>query len=191
MTEKKGIHWSIQIIIVIALVFIFRTFVFGTISVKGSSMEPNFQHGDFVIVNKLAYHIGKPKKGDVAICWLDSGNRKENIIKRVIGVPGDEIDMRLKEDGWDWEYVLYVNGEEQKEDYIPEIMQQCGTIKYPFVVKENCYFVMGDNRNASTDSREATVGAIPKENIKGKVVFRLYPFEEMGVIKNTEKGDKK
>ena len=184
MTEKKRIPWIIQLLIIILLVFLCRTFVLGTITVKGSSMEPNFHHGDFVLVNKLAYHIGEPQNGDVAICWLDSGNRKENIIKRVIAVPGDEVDMRLKEDGWDWEYVLYINGEEQKEDYILEMVQQPGTIEYPFVVKENCYFVMGDNRNASTDSREATVGAIAKENVKGKVVFRFYPFDNMGVVKS-------
>lgn len=186
MTEKKGIHWTIQLMLIILFVFLLRTFVFGTIAVKGSSMEPNFHHGDFVLVNKLAYHIGNPKKGDVAICWLDSGNRKENIIKRVIAVPGDEVDMRLKEDGWDWEYVLYVNGEEQKENYILEAVQQPGTIEYPFVVEKDCYFVMGDNRNASTDSREVTVGAISKENVKGKVIFRFYPFESMGVVKNIE-----
>jgi signal peptidase I len=149
-------------------------------------MEPNFHHGDFVIVNKLAYHIGEPKKGDITICWLNSGNRRENIIKRVIGVPGDEIDMQIREQGWDWEYILYINGEEQKEEYIAEAMQQAGTIDYPFIVEENCYFVMGDNRNASTDSREVTVGAISKENIKGKVVFRLYPFDNIGAIKQTK-----
>lgn len=60
--RKKGIHWTIQLILVVAFVFILRTFIFGTITVKGSSMEPNFHHGDFVIVNKLAYHIGEPKK---------------------------------------------------------------------------------------------------------------------------------
>ncbi len=186
MTEKKGIHWTIQLILVVAFVFILRTFIFGTITVKGSSMEPNFHHGDFVIVNKLAYHIGEPKKGDITICWLNSGNRRENIIKRVIGVLGDEIDMQIREQGWDWEYILYINGEEQKEEYIAEAMQQAGTIDYPFIVEENCYFVMGDNRNASTDSREATVGAISKENIKGKVIFRLYPFDNIGAIKQTK-----
>jgi len=65
-------------------------------------------------------------------------------------------------------------------------MQQAGTINYPFIVEEDCYFVMGDNRNASTDSREATVSAIPKENIKGKVIFRLYPFDNIGTIKQSE-----
>jgi len=183
---KKGMHYITQIAVIMICVFFFRTFLFGTITVKGSSMEPNFHHGDFVIVNKLAYHIGTPQKGDVVICRLDSGNRNENIIKRIIALPGDEVDMKLKEDGWDWEYVLYINGEEQHENYISEIMQQSGTIEYPFEVKQNCYFVMGDNRNASTDSREASVGAIHKENIKGKVFLRLYPFENMGIIKNTE-----
>ena len=174
---KKGIHYITQITIIMICVFFFRTFLFGTITVKGSSMEPNFHHGDFVIVNKLSYHIGTPQKGDVVICRLDSGNRNENIIKRIIALPGDEVDMKLKEDGWDWEYVLYINGEEQHENNI-----SFG----PYEVPEDSYFVMGDNRNASTDSREASVGAIPKENIKGKVFFRLYPFENIGIIKNTK-----
>ena len=58
-------------------------------------------------------------------------------------MPGDEIDMQIREQGWDWEYILYINGEEQKEEYIAEAMQQAGTIDYPFIVEENCYFVMG------------------------------------------------
>ena len=186
--KKRKFQWLIELLLLIILIFAVRTFIFGTVTVKGSSMEPNFHHGDFVMVNKLAYHIGTPQRGDIAICWLNSGNREEYIIKRVIGLPGDEIDFKIKEDGWDWEYELYINGKKQEESYVKEPNYQAGTVEYPFIVPENCYFVMGDNRNASTDSREASIGAIEKSHMKGKVFFRLYPFDSMTMVKNIEKG---
>ncbi len=177
MAQKRKFQGLLELLLLVALVFVMRSFVFGTVTVKGSSMEPNFHHGDFVIVNKLAYVIGSPKRGDIAICWVDSGSKEEYIIKRVIGVPGDEIDFKISENGR--EYGLYINGQKQEEGYIKEANYQVGTVKYPFVVPKNCYFVMGDNRNASTDSREASIGAIEESNMEGKVFFRLYPFDAM------------
>lgn len=182
-TKRGARHWistALQLVAILLIVLLLRTFVIGTIYVKGSSMEPNFHHGDFLIVNKLETLVSAPERGDVVICALEEGAYGgENIIKRVIGLPGDEIDLRLQEDGT---YRTYINAKAQTEPYIAEEMMDGGDISYPFVVPEGCYFVMGDNRNASTDSRRLSIGSIAKEDIMGKVVLRVFPFRSFGLI---------
>lgn len=180
--ERKSMLFLKELILIAVFVFIIRGFLFGTVEVKGSSMQPNFQHGDFLAVNKLYGRFLEPKKGDVIVCKSSTGNSNENLIKRVIGMPEDEIDIVLNEQSREVEYFVYINGEKIEEDYLLETMQQCGNIEYPFVVPKDSYFVMGDNRNASTDSRTKSVGAIEKKNVKGKVFFRIYPFSDFGSI---------
>ena len=180
--EKKGMPILLQLVLLVVLVLVLRN-VMGTVYVKGSSMEPNFYHGDLVFVNKLSTSIGSPDYGDVVICRMEDDFAYENIIKRVIGLPGDEIDIVWNGDSENVEYYLYRNGELVEDPFLGEPMMTKGDIENPFEVPENCYFVMGDNRNASSDSRKESVGAIPKENLMGKVIFRLLPFSEFGPIK--------
>ena len=179
--EKKSMPVFMQLILIVVMVVVLRN-VMGTVLVKGSSMEPNFNHGDLVFINKLSTSVGSPDYGDVVICKLDEGAGYENIIKRVIGLPGDEIDIVEDEYSEDGEYLLYVNGEYIEEDFLGEPMMTDGNIEYPFEVPENSYFVMGDNRNESLDSRRESVGAIHKDDLMGKVVLRLYPFSDFGLI---------
>ena len=178
--EKKSMPFFLQLILLVIMVVVLRN-VMGTVLVKGSSMEPNFNHGDLVFINKLSTSIGSPDYGDVVICKLDEGSGYENIIKRVVGLPGDEIDI-VECDYDEVEYELYVNGEYIEEDFLGEPMMTAGNIEYPFEVPENSYFVMGDNRNESLDSRRESVGAIHKDDLMGKVVLRLYPFSDFGLI---------
>lgn len=178
--EKKGIPFLLQLVLLVVMVVILRN-VMGTVLVKGSSMEPNFNHGDLVFINKLSTSIGSPDYGDIVICEMKDDFAYENIIKRIIGLPGDEIEIVENEENEEV-YDLYVNGELVEEPFLGEPMMSNGDIEYPFEVPENCYFVMGDNRNASTDSRRESVGAIPKEDLMGKVVLRLYPFSEFGFV---------
>lgn len=182
--EKKTANapFWVQCLILLAMIFVVRTFVMGTIYVKGSSMEPNFHHGDLLFINKLSTSIGSPEKDDIVICKIDTEDMKENIIKRVIGVPGDEINLVWNEDSFDVQYALYINGTLIEEPYLPEPIMAPGDIDYPLVVPENHYFVMGDNRNASTDSRRESIGTIEKKDLMGKVIFRLFPFDSMGLI---------
>ena len=98
--EKKGMPILLQLVLLVVLVFILRN-VMGTVLVKGSSMEPNFYHGDLVFINKLSTAIGSPEKGDIVICIMHEDDTEENIIKRVIGLPGDEIDIVENEDDED------------------------------------------------------------------------------------------
>ena len=178
--EKKSMPIVLQLILLVVLVVVFRN-VMGTVLVKGSSMEPNFNHGDLVFINKLSTSVGSPDYGDVVICKLDEGASYENIIKRVIGLPGDEIYI-VESDYDDEVFELYVNGEYIEEPFLGEPMMTEGNIDYPFEVPEDSYFVMGDNRNESLDSRRESVGAIHKDDLMGKVVLRLYPFSEFGLV---------
>lgn len=180
--QKDNIPFWAKCLILIAMIFVFRTFVMGTIYVKGSSMEPNFYHGDLLFMNKLATSIGTPEKDDIVICQLNIDGDKEKIIKRVIGVPGDEIDLVWNEDSFDVQFALYINGTLVEEPYLAEPMMTAGDMDFPFIVPEGSYFVMGDNRNASTDSRKTSVGAVEKKDIIGQVIFRFYPFDQIGII---------
>lgn len=168
--KNEIIQWISAIIIVIVAAFVLRTFVFSTVMVKGPSMEPTYVHGDMVVAEKISYLFSDPEMNDIVVCEYSEND--ELIIKRVIGVPGDEIDIYF--DGE--KVVLRVNGDKIEEDYIKEAMMQPGDMEYPYVVPEGCYFVMGDNRNASSDSRFMSIGAIPKENIDGKVLMKIWPL---------------
>lgn len=181
--KKKNMQVLIEAVVFFVMIVVLRTYVLGTVSVKGSSMEPNFYHGDLVFVNKLATNIGSPEYGDVVICNVHLSGDRENLIKRVIGTPGDEIDLRAAYDEDDEKYYeIYLNGELLDEDYIMAPMETDGDTEYPYIVPEDCYFVMGDNRNASTDSRRTSVGAVEKSNLDGKVVLQVYPFDRFGGI---------
>ena len=180
--KKTEFPFWLQLLFLVALVFFLRSFVLGTFLVKGSSMEPNFHHGDLVFVNKLATSLGSPKEGEIVICEINTDGQKENIIKRVIGLPGDEIDVVWNGDSENVEYALYINDVLTEEPYINEVMMNKGDLDFPYIVPEGSYFVMGDNRNASTDSRRVSIGAIEKKNLIGRVIFRLYPFDGFGGI---------
>lgn len=177
--RKEIIEWIVTLAVVIFIALVFRNFVLGTNLVKGISMEPTFEHNDYVVLNKLTYRLGEPKRGDIVVCSYDKGTQEENIIKRVIGTPGDVIDI---ETGDEYQYIVLVNGEAIEENYLGENMEQKGDIEYPYTVPEGCYFVMGDNRNSSNDSRSKLIGAIPKKNIEGKVILRLLPFDRFATF---------
>lgn len=181
--KKKEMPFFLWLAMLVVLVLVLRNFVLGTVYVKGSSMEPNFYHGDLVFINKLSVRVSEPQRGDIVICRLDEQDGPaENIIKRVIGLPGDEVDIVWNGDSEDVEYFLYLNGELVEEPFLGEPMMTAGNQEYPFIVGEGEYFVMGDNRNASSDSRRTSIGAIAKADLVGKVIFRLYPFDSFGPI---------
>ena len=178
--RKKEIkEWAASIAIMLILVFIVKTFIFGTVLVKGNSMWPTLGHNDFVFISKIEYVIGNPEAGDIIVCEYDKGVEKENIVKRVIGMPGDVIDLKMNEN---YEYVVLVNSVEIDEPYLAEAVIQPGDVVYPYTVPEGSYFVMGDNRNSSNDSRNRTIGAVGKDMIFGKVVLRVYPVDSISVF---------
>lgn len=169
-------EWIKDIVIAIVIALIVVQFIKPTI-VKESSMEPNFYENDYLFVSKQSYTFSEPKRGDVVVVHsslLQENGDEKLLIKRIVGLPGDEIDIA---DG-----KVYINGEELTEDYTKEGYTN-GEIS-DFVVPDGEVFCMGDNRRVSIDSRSPEVGAIDVDEIVGKVVLRLYPFNKIGFIKN-------
>ncbi|MDD4377043.1 MAG: signal peptidase I [Eubacteriales bacterium] len=166
-------EWIKDILIALVIAIIVVQFIKPTI-VKESSMQPNFYENDYLFLSKQSYTFSEPERGDVIVFHSDlkQDNGKEKLlIKRIIGLPGDEIDIK---DGQ-----VYINGELFEEDYIKEDYTW-GEIS-DLVVPEGQLFVMGDNRRVSRDSRE--LGCIKEDDVVGKAVIRVYPFSEFGLIK--------
>ena len=146
--------------------------------VRQSSMEDTLHNNDYMIMYRQAYRNDDPQRGDIVIFQSDLPNEEGEgdklLIKRVIGLPGDEL--AIKDDQ------LYINGEAYHEDYLKDGYTPIVDIPAEgetFTVPEGAYFCMGDNRAGSLDSRDMTVGCVTKDLIKGKVVIRLFPFNKI------------
>ncbi len=140
------------------------------IKIDGSSMEPNLHHGEFVIVSKINYRIGEPERGDVVVFDFPR-NITQEYIKRIVGLPGEQIRI---EDG-----NVYVNGLLLTEPYLMKDPHYEGD----WVVPENALFVLGDNRNNSSDSHNW--GMVPMENVIGEALLVYWPPSEWGLINGT------
>lgn len=153
------------------------TFAVENVNVDGESMYPNFNTGDYVIASKLDYHFHAPERGDVVIVH-DPAVDPRNLIKRVIGVPGDRLLIR---DG-----TVYINGRALREPYInPEPWVQAADYPGPqepdgVVLAPGRFFVMGDNRNHSTDSR--AFGTVSRSSITAKAYLRIWPIDQFGLV---------
>lgn len=169
--KKEIISWIKLIVTAFIIAFILKTFIFQIAYVKGPSMEPTLYEGQILIVSKLNYRLGAPKRGDIVV--LNDNLEHKDLIKRVIGLPGENVDIK---DGF-----VYINGELLEEDYISVPTYENGFEASE--VPENKYFVLGDNRPESRDSRSSSLGFVKRENIMGKAVFRLWPLNKLGTIK--------
>ncbi|WP_105615884.1 signal peptidase I [Vallitalea okinawensis] len=170
---KEIWSWTKEIAIILFIVWFIISFVAQNTKVSGHSMEPTLSDGDFLIINKFIYDFAEPAKGDIVV-FPHNGDESEIYIKRVIGLPGDEIDIRGGK--------VYVNEVMLEEDYVSEDIYNTGNIEYPFTVSEDKYFVMGDNRNNSYDSRYLEVGLVPIDEIIGKASIRIWPLNELGLV---------
>lgn len=140
-------------------------------SVEGSSMEPSLSDGDQIIVENVSYYLHSPERFDVVVFPTKEG---VSYIKRVIGLPGEAV--------WIYDGQIYINGELLIEEYGNESLEDPGVAAAEVQLGEDEYFVLGDNRNASIDSRQIGVGTVHREDIKGKAWFRFLPFKKMGTI---------
>ncbi len=161
---------TIQTIFLALVLFLAINFVSARIRVDGSSMEPAFHDGDYVVVNRLAYRLGAIQRGDV-IVFPPPQNKEVDYIKRVIGLPGDHVSIL---DG-----TVYLNNHAISEPYLVE--KPMGNYAER-VVPEGSVFVMGDNRNHSEDSR--VWGFLSIDTIIGKAIFRYWPFNMMGIVQH-------
>ena len=165
--------WILEILIVIGIAYVFVHFVGEKTNIIGQSMAPTMVEGDHVIINKMIYKFTSPKRNDIVVFSLDE-NQEIHYIKRVIGLPGETVQII---DG-----KIYINGEIFEEKLETEEMKTPGLANEPVVLGTDEYFVLGDNRNNSEDSRFASVGNVKVEDILGKTWFRISPFDKMGII---------
>jgi signal peptidase I len=162
------------VIIIVILAAVIRLFVIQPFIVDGQSMEPNFQNNDYLITEKISFHFAEPKHGETVIL-RPPDNPSVNYLKRIIGVPGDTVNIKNGD--------VYLNGKKLDEPYIDG--QKTLTVKNEEInisLKQDEYFVMGDNRNHSRDSRE--IGPVPRHNLISHVWIRLFPFNKIKLIRN-------
>ena len=161
--------WEILKIVIIALVIVIpiRYFLFQPFIVKGQSMEPNFENSNYLIVDELSYRFRDPQRGEVVV-FRYPRNISQRFIKRIIGLPGEKIEIEAG--------VVMVNGKILDESkYLLLGVQTSGDIQIS--LDENEYFVLGDNRISSFDSRQW--GTLPRKNIIGRVYFRAWPITDL------------
>lgn len=173
---KEIMSMSIYLLVVLILTFLVVTYVGQRTKVIGSSMVPMLSDGDNLIVDKLSYRFEEPQRFDIIVFPFRYA-KKTFYIKRVIGLPGETV--FIDEAG-----TIYINGEPLNESYGKEIIANPGRAYETITLADDEYFVMGDNRNNSSDSRDPVVGNIHREEIIGKAWMRIWPFDEIGMIKH-------
>ncbi len=171
-------EWVQAIVIAVVIAMFLRTYIFTLVDVNGSSMVPTLHHGDKLIVRRIAY---EPEAGDIII-FRPASNENTPYVKRVIATEGQVVDIKYNQ-AEDYAEV-YVDGVKLDEDYINEEIDinHVGDGVYPRVVPDDCYFVLGDNRNGSTDSRFSSVGMVTKDSVIGKAQVRVWPLSDIGSI---------
>jgi len=167
---QEVLIWAVEIALTIFLAFILVYFIGLRTSAVGQSMAETIYNGDSIFVNRLVYAVSDPKPNDI-IVFRPNGNEKSHLyVKRVIGVPGDTVQIV--------QGIVYVNGEVFDEAVSVPSIEEPGIAMEPIVLEEDEYFVLGDNRNNSEDSRFVNIGNVRKEYIIGKVWFRMVSFSD-------------
>lgn len=171
---KEILSTIIYLGVVFLLTFLFITFVMQRTEVSGHSMEPTLYDHDSLLIEKVTYRFGDAKRFDIVVFPYRYG-KDEYFIKRVIGLPGETVTI-------DTEGKIYINGEVLDEHYGAETILDPGVAYDGVTLGPDEYFVMGDNRNHSMDSRDPSVGVINKKDILGHAFLRIYPFDSFGGI---------
>ena len=162
---NKALRGTVYVLTIVAAVAVLiATLVLPVLQIEGTSMEPALSNGDVVLLMKTT----RFERGD--LCGFTWNNKL--LIKRVIGLPGDWIEI-------DTDGTIYLNGDKLEESYVEhKALGECD-LEFPFQVPQEQYFVIGDMRESSIDSRNTVIGCIPKDQIVGKVFFRVWPFKSI------------
>jgi len=201
MLEKKHSLWfhlldvGLNIVIILGIVGVIRTFLVSPFQVEGNSMLPTLEHKEYIVINKLTYYLGDPQRGDVVV-FRPPTEAGKHYVKRVIGLPGDTVVIRSGN-----VYVQTPSHTEKQlgEDYL-DARNQGHTYRHPpssgneravsYVVPEGEYFLLGDNRQGSLDSRsfseskEGATAFVPDKNIKGRVWFVALPITKIHALES-------
>ncbi len=178
--KKELFEWLEILIVAIILLVVLFSFVFKVVTISGRSMQDTLFDGEKIIISDIGY---TPQQGDIVVISRNANNISNNkssntpIIKRVIATEGQVVDINF-ESGH-----VYVDGVKMEEEYVRTPTNLRGDIEFPVVVNEGCIFVLGDNRNDSTDSRNSSIGnngMIDTRHVLGKALFRIFPFNGFG-----------
>ena len=175
---RELLNTAIYLLCVLGAVWLVITFVGQRTEVEGASMENTLHNGDNLIVDKLSYRFHDPERFDIIVFPFQFQDNTY-YIKRIIGMPGETV--QIMDDG-----SIYINGEKLEENYGMEVIkpETIGRAAEPIELVDDEYFVMGDNRNNSSDSRTDMVGNITRENIIGKAWLRIWPVSDFGVLQH-------
>ena len=173
---KEILSTSIYLLVVLCAAYLIITYVGQRTQVSGSSMETTLSDGDNLLVDKITYRFSDPKRFDILVFPFQY-DTDTYYIKRIIGMPGETVQI-------DYDGNIYIDGEILEESYGREVIQNPGRAAEPITLGEDEYFVMGDNRNNSSDSRDPSVGNIHRKDIIGRAWVRIWPFSKFGVLKH-------
>jgi len=173
---RESVSFILYLIVIVVLTFLMIRYVGQRTRVDGSSMENTLTNGDNLIVDKISYRFHEPERFDI-IVFPYQYKEDTYFIKRIIGMPGETVQITDKGE-------ILINGEELVESYGREVIKDPGLASDPITLGEDEYFVMGDNRNYSKDSRFPDVGNIKRADIIGKAWLRIYPFDKIGFIRH-------
>jgi len=167
------LHWARDLIFSVVLAVIVILFLYQPVKVEGTSMMPTLDDQERIFINKFVYrlHFGKVDRGDTVVFWFP-GDPTKSYIKRVIGVPGDRVEVNQGS--------VFVNGQALVEAYVPDEYRDQSSMSERTVPQDE-YFVLGDHRSSSNDSR--AWGMVPRRYIYGKAVFIYWPLDKMGVLR--------
>ena len=171
--KQEIFEWIMVFVVAAALAFVVRTFIFEPVRVDGSSMLNTLTDSEFMIATKFDYLFSDPERFDIVICNYPNTSDGMYRVKRVIGMPDETIELRAGE--------LYVDGKHVEQNFD---MTENQTYFGPYTIPEDHYFVLGDNRNNSKDSRAAMVGPLSRDEIKGHVRAVVFPFGNFRLMEN-------
>lgn len=167
--------WIFKIAVVCLLAFVAVWYFGQQVSTVGDSMNPVLSNGDVVLVNRIVYNATTPKRGDIIVFKPKGNENAHYYIKRIIGLPGETVEIM--------ENHIYIDGEKLEEDYETTDIDDVGIINEKIQLDGDEYFVLGDNRKSSEDSRNADIGNVKREYIYGKAWFVLSPKKDFGFIR--------
>lgn len=163
------------LVIVIVFVLVIRGFVGGIIVIQGESMNSTLMNRDIVFIEKISYENGEPQRNDIVVVTTDVTGEEVQYVKRIIGLPGETV--RIKKGK------VFINGKELDEVQEFDLIEDGGMAREKVVLEEDEYFLLGDNRNNSKDSRNVELGIVKRGQMEGKVWIRIFPFDRIGKIK--------
>lgn len=168
--KSQWVDWVKAILIAFIVAFVIKNYMFSTSIVEGESMVPALEDGERIIFNKFIYLLTEPERGDIVIIQQPD----KNYVKRVIGLPGEVVQVKTNK--------LFINGVEQNSSFVNELYSRLTVDFGPTKIPEDSYFVLGDNRSISKDSRNG-LGFIKSDEIVGRSEFVIAPFDEWEITR--------